>query len=63
MQSEDGSRDVDGGPRWKDVALGAQVVRVAKSQAIQRCGRAGRSRAGKCFRIYSAEDFDMYGPR
>lgn len=31
---------------------------IAKSNAEQRCGRAGRCCNGFCFRLYSSQDFD-----
>ena len=34
------------------------VKNVTKSSADQRKGRAGRTEAGKCFRLYSAETYD-----
>lgn len=34
------------------------IVPVAKSEAIQRTGRAGRTRAGKCYRLYSKKFYD-----
>ena len=34
------------------------IVAVAKSEAIQRAGRAGRTRPGKCFRLYSQKFYD-----
>jgi ATP-dependent helicase HrpB len=33
------------------------VGRISKSSAIQRAGRAGRTRPGRCIRLYSAQDF------
>lgn len=33
-----------------------QVVAISKVQAVQRAGRAGRTREGKCIRLYS-EDY------
>ena len=33
------------------------VQRVAKASAIQRAGRAGRTRPGRAIRLYSFEDF------
>ena len=33
------------------------VSPIAKSSAQQRAGRAGRTRPGKCFRLYTEEDF------
>ena len=34
------------------------IVPIAKSEAIQRTGRAGRTRAGKCYRLYSKKFYD-----
>ncbi|KAG0354678.1 DEAH-box ATP-dependent RNA helicase prp22 [Gamsiella multidivaricata] len=34
------------------------VVPISKATAIQRAGRAGRTRAGICFRLYSKESFE-----
>lgn len=35
-----------------------EVVWISKAQAKQRAGRAGRTQAGKVFRIYTKEDFN-----
>jgi len=35
---------------------------VTKSSAEQRKGRAGRTDCGKCFRLYSKEEFDQWRP-
>ena len=35
-----------------------EVCRISKSSAEQRKGRAGRTSAGKCFRLYSKEIYD-----
>lgn len=35
----------------------AQVVPISKAAARQRAGRAGRERAGKCFRLYTEHTF------
>jgi ATP-dependent helicase HrpB len=35
-----------------------KVVRVSKSSAIQRAGRAGRTRPGQCLRLYTRHDFE-----
>ncbi|HEY8206205.1 MAG TPA: ATP-dependent helicase HrpB [Myxococcaceae bacterium] len=35
-----------------------QLGKVSKSSAIQRAGRAGRTRAGHCLRLYTKHDFD-----
>ncbi len=34
------------------------VARVSKASAIQRAGRAGRTRPGRCLRLYTAQDFN-----
>ncbi|KAH9818733.1 P-loop containing nucleoside triphosphate hydrolase protein [Melampsora americana] len=34
------------------------IVPVSKASAIQRAGRAGRTKAGKCFRLYTKETFE-----
>ena len=34
-----------------------QVSRVSQASAVQRAGRAGRTRAGRCLRLYTAQDF------
>ncbi|KAH9874628.1 hypothetical protein IAQ61_003818 [Plenodomus lingam] len=44
-----------------DAQLGIEnlnVVPVSKASATQRAGRAGRTRPGKCFRLYTEEAFD-----
>jgi ATP-dependent helicase HrpB len=33
------------------------VSRVSRASAVQRAGRAGRTRAGRCLRLYTAQDF------
>ncbi|XP_030041708.1 putative ATP-dependent RNA helicase DHX40 [Microcaecilia unicolor] len=39
-----------------------EVVPIAKSEAVQRAGRAGRTASGKCFRVYSKEFWDTCMP-
>ncbi|XP_061196390.1 uncharacterized protein LOC133204659 [Saccostrea echinata] len=39
-----------------------RVVKVTKSSADQRKGRAGRTGPGKCYRLYSKEDYDIMCP-
>lgn len=34
-----------------------QVVNISKVQSIQRAGRAGRTREGKCIRLYSEQHY------
>ena len=31
------------------------IIPISKVQAIQRAGRAGRTQAGKCYRMYSEQ--------
>ncbi|XP_029571082.1 probable ATP-dependent RNA helicase DHX40 [Salmo trutta] len=40
-----------------------EVVPISKSEALQRAGRAGRTSAGKCFRIYSQEFWEKCMPK
>ncbi|XP_061196391.1 uncharacterized protein LOC133204660 [Saccostrea echinata] len=47
-------------PRKKISAL--RVVKVTKSSADQRKGRAGRTGPGKCYRLYSKEDYNNMYP-
>lgn len=35
-----------------------EVTTTSKSSAEQRRGRAGRTQAGKCYRLYSEEDYE-----
>ncbi|OYT71514.1 MAG: ATP-dependent helicase HrpB [Chloracidobacterium sp. CP2_5A] len=37
----------------------AAIGRIAQSSAIQRAGRAGRTRAGECLRLYTEADFNL----
>lgn len=39
-----------------------RVCRISKSSANQRAGRAGRTEAGRCYRLYSESDFDVMLP-
>jgi pre-mRNA-splicing factor ATP-dependent RNA helicase DHX15/PRP43 len=34
------------------------VSPISKASANQRAGRAGRTKSGKCFRLYTEESFD-----
>ena len=36
-----------------------QVKVISKAQADQRCGRAGRTAPGVCYRMYTREDYDQ----
>uniref|UniRef100_A0A915D0I3 RNA helicase n=1 Tax=Ditylenchus dipsaci TaxID=166011 RepID=A0A915D0I3_9BILA len=37
-----------------------KVVNISKAQAIQRAGRAGREAPGKCYRLYSLNDYEKF---
>lgn len=41
---------------WSGLAT-LNVQRVSKASATQRAGRAGRTRPGRCLRLYTAQDF------
>jgi HrpA-like RNA helicase len=38
------------------------LVPISKVQAVQRAGRAGRTREGKCLRLYSEEFYNQQLP-
>jgi HrpA-like RNA helicase len=38
------------------------VVPISKVQAVQRAGRAGRTREGKCLRLYTEEFYNLQLP-
>ena len=38
------------------------IVPISQVQAVQRTGRAGRTRTGKCIRLYSKESFEIDMP-
>ena len=42
---------------WSGLAT-LNVQRVSKASAIQRAGRAGRTRPGRCLRLFTAQDFN-----
>ena len=45
-----------------DAATGIEtldVEQISKVQATQRAGRAGRTQAGKCYRLYTKENFQL----
>ncbi len=42
---------------WSGLAM-LNVQRISKASAIQRAGRAGRTRPGRCLRLYTAQDFN-----
>jgi ATP-dependent helicase HrpB len=41
---------------WSGLPM-LNVARVSKASATQRAGRAGRTRPGRCLRLYTAQDF------
>ena len=42
---------------WSGLAT-LNVQRISKASATQRAGRAGRTRPGRCLRLYTAQDFN-----
>ncbi|XP_057846134.2 ATP-dependent RNA helicase DEAH12, chloroplastic [Cryptomeria japonica] len=38
------------------------VCRITQSEAAQRCGRAGRTQPGVCYRLYTEEEFKAIAP-
>lgn len=54
---DSGLARVAGHSPWSGLAA-LKVQKVSKSSAIQRAGRAGRLRAGKCLRLYTKQDFE-----
>lgn len=47
-------------PRLRMSVLGIRPI--SQASAIQRMGRAGRTREGVCYRLYSKEDYDQMAP-
>ncbi|KAJ0170419.1 hypothetical protein K1T71_013790 [Dendrolimus kikuchii] len=48
-----------------DPAVGVEslsVTAISKNNAIQRAGRAGRTSRGKCYRLYTEEEYDKLPP-
>lgn len=39
-----------------------ELVNISKVQSIQRAGRAGRTREGKCIRLYSEQFYEEQMP-
>ena len=48
------------GPAHENGVSSLQVVRISRSSAEQRAGRAGRAAPGKCYRLYTEEQFDEF---
>ena len=53
---DSGLARVAGHSPWSGLSV-LQVARVSQAAAVQRAGRAGRTRAGRCLRLYTAQDF------
>ena len=53
---DSGLARVAGHSQWSGLPA-LNVERVSRASAIQRAGRAGRTRAGRCLRLYTAQDF------
>lgn len=54
---DSGLARVAGHSAWSGLAT-LNVARVSKASAIQRAGRAGRTRPGRCLRLYTEQDFN-----
>lgn len=54
---DSGLARVAGHSAWSGLAS-LNVARVSKASAIQRAGRAGRTRPGRCLRLFTAQDFN-----
>lgn len=53
---DSGLARIAGHSTWSGVGT-LNVARVSQASARQRAGRAGRTRPGRCFRLYTAQDF------
>jgi ATP-dependent helicase HrpB len=53
---DSGLARIAGHSPWSGIAT-LNVARISKAAAMQRAGRAGRTRAGLCLRLYTAQDF------
>lgn len=54
---DSGLARVAGHSAWSGLAT-LNVQRISKASATQRAGRAGRTRPGRCLRLYTAQDFN-----
>ncbi|MFL6282042.1 MAG: ATP-dependent RNA helicase [Pyrinomonadaceae bacterium] len=54
---DSGLARVAGHSPWSGLPV-LKVSRVSRASAVQRAGRAGRTRAGRCLRLYTAQDFN-----
>ena len=53
---DSGLARIAGHSPWSGIAT-LNVARISKAAAMQRAGRAGRTRPGRCLRLYTAQDF------
>lgn len=53
---DSGLARVAGHSPWSGVPT-LEVARISQASAVQRAGRAGRTRPGQCLRLYTAQDF------
>ncbi|HEY6401357.1 MAG TPA: ATP-dependent helicase HrpB [Blastocatellia bacterium] len=54
---DSGLARVAGHSPWSGLPV-LNVARISKASATQRAGRAGRTRPGRCLRLYTAQDFN-----
>jgi ATP-dependent helicase HrpB len=54
---DSGLARIAGHSPWSGLPV-LKVSRVSRASASQRAGRAGRTRAGRCLRLYTAQDFN-----
>jgi ATP-dependent helicase HrpB len=54
---DSGLARIAGHSPWSGVGT-LDVARISKASATQRAGRAGRTRPGRCLRLYTAQDFN-----
>ncbi len=54
---DSGLARIAGHSSWSGLAT-LNVARVSKASATQRAGRAGRTRPGRCLRLYTEQDFN-----
>lgn len=53
---DSGLARIAGHSPWSGIAT-LNVARISRASATQRTGRAGRTRPGRCLRLYTAQDF------
>jgi ATP-dependent helicase HrpB len=55
---DSGLARVAGHSPWSGLPV-LSVQRISRASAVQRAGRAGRTREGRCLRLYTAQDFQQ----